>query len=658
MDPTALMPGRCAVLAAVLVATIGDTALPGPPLILPSLEEAVERGVVYEMGPYPQIHGLFGFGVGFADLDNDGDPDIILLGAADGHVGIFENDGTGCFTDRSAGSGIAILGDPSSFAAGDIDGDGLPELYITQLRLGNVLYHNDGGFQFSDITAAAGVGDDGPGMGASFGDFDGDSRLDLYVANYNGQVPGTEFKDNKLYRNLGGGLFEDVTVAQTVDDFGYGFMAVWTDYDLDGDVDLYLSNDRGHLSPLFRTNQLWRNDNGQLVNVSIGSGADLGFFSMGIACGDFNGNGRPDLYCTNIAGYEDGFNPLFLNTGGAPPFVESSIMAGVDHWITSWGSIFYDFDNDGASDLYVNNMFLPNSLYISTGGFPCIEVGAAAAVLGNTGVSFNAAVADVDNDGDLDLLVNNLAANVQLFINKEGERRQWIKFRMVGLGDNVLAVGGRVLAHVGARIQLHEVLAGGNGYLNQNDLVIHLGLDTALVVDQLDVSWPGGTPSRTLTGIPAGATWTLYPPARLGDADGGGVVNMADFVVFAGCFNGGFVPGCEMMDFDGNSTIDLDDFDGFIAAYADPLYDCDGNRQIDLLDMLLDPAVDQDGTGVPDACEAAGDLNGDGQTGITDFLLLLSAWGVCPVPASCPADLDDDGFVGITDFLLLLSYWG
>ena len=92
--------------------------------------------------------------------------------------------------------------------------------------------------------------------------------------------------------------------------------------------------------------------------------------------------------------------------------------------------------------------------------------------------------------------------------------------------------------------------------------------------------------------------------------------------------------------------------------YADPLHDCNSNQQIDLLDMLQDPGVDQDGTGVPDTCEAAGDLNGDGQTGITDFLLLLSAWGVCPQPASCPADLDDDGVVGIVDFLILLSMWG
>jgi hypothetical protein len=646
----------------VLAAAIVQAAIGGPVQFTPSIDEAVERGVIYEMTAFPQQFGYIGFGTGFADLDGDGDPDIIVMGAGTGttaaRIGIFENDGTGCFTDRSVGNGIPLIEDPSGFAAGDIDGDGLPELYFTQLRLANVLVHNDGNFMFTDISVNAGVDDDGPGMGACFGDFDGDTRLDLYLCNYNGALPDTEDMDNKLYRNLGGGLFEDVSVAQTVDDFGYGFQAVWFDFDVDGDLDLYLSNDRGHNPPLFRTNQLWRNDDGQLVNISVGSGADLGLFSMGIACGDFNSNGRPDLYVTNVASYEDGFNPLFLNMGGDPPFVESSVIAGVEHWITSWGSIFYDFDNNGAKDLFVNNMFEANSLYVSSGSFPCVEAAAAAGIVGNAGESFSSAVADVDMDGDLDLLVNDLGFNVQLFINYEGQKRQWVRFTMAGLGDNVLAVGGKVITQVGARLQFHEILAGGNGYLGQNELTIHVGLDDALVVDQADVTWPGGSPARTLTNVPSGETWTLYPPSRLGDADADGTVNLDDYFVFAGCFDGGFQPGCEMMDFDGNSSIDLIDFDGFIAVYADPVYDCNLNQQDDLLEILLDPGLDADGTGVPDSCEAAGDLDGNGQVGITDFLMLLAAWGVCSDPGVCPADLDNDGSVGISDFLTLLGNWG
>lgn len=286
-----------------------------PPAITPCTEEAQLRGLVYAMQDYPQQYGAYGVGCGFADLDGDSDPDIVLVGAADGRVGLFENDGAGHFTDRSADSGIPPLGQGSAFAAADYDGDGDLDLYFTQIGLANVLMRNDGNFRFTDVTREAGVGDLGAGKGACFGDFDGDSRLDLYLCNYNGATNGTERIDNKLFRNLGNGSFEDVSVKQSVNDYGRGFEAVWFDYDLDGDLDLYLSNDRGHLPPLFRGNQLWRNDGGQLVNVSEESGAGLALFSMGLACGDFDNNGWPDLYCTNIPGGGDMNDPLLLNQG-------------------------------------------------------------------------------------------------------------------------------------------------------------------------------------------------------------------------------------------------------------------------------------------------------------------------------------------------------
>ncbi len=648
-------------LVGAAVAAVTAAAAAGLEVIQPSTEEAAARGVVYVMMSYPQEQGLLGFGCGFADLDGDGDPDIILTGHPTGLVGIFENDGAGFFTDRSHDSGIPALSSASGFAAGDINGDGLPELYLTQMGFANVLMRNEGGFQFTNITGPAGVGDPGAGMAPNFGDFDGDGLLDLYVCNYNDAVPGTEFLDNRLYRNLGDETFEDVSIAQTVDDHGYGFQAVWFDFDLDDDLDLYLSNDRGHQPPLFRPNQLWRNDNGQMVNISAGSGADVGLFSMGVACGDFDGNGWADLYVTNIDSYAEGYNPLLLNQGNvSPPYVEASAVAGVDHWITSWGAIFYDFDNNGWQDLYVNNMFEPNSIYLGDGAFPCTaDLGVDANIGANTGVSFGSAVADVDNDGDLDLLVNNLDNNVELFINHEGDARGWIKYRMVGLGGNVLAVGGKVSTQVGAQLLYREILAGGNGYLGQNELVVHVGLGTATTADQVVATWPGGAATRTLTDLPAGETWTLYPPQRLGDADASGTVELNDFLVLAACYGGGFQPGCEMMDFDGNSVIDLDDFDAFVAAYDGPLHDCNNNGTIDLQDMLLDPAVDLDGTGIPDFCEDKGDLDGDGSVGITDFLIVLGFWGPCPdPPAACPADIDDDGMVGITDFLFILGNWG
>ena len=641
-------------LSALFVLWADRVAWSAPPAITPCTEEAQLRGLVYAMQDYPQQYGGYGFGCGFVDLDGDSDPDIVLVGAADGRVGLFENDGAGHFTDRSADSGIPLLGQGSAFVAADYDGDGDLDLYFTQVGLANVLVRNDGDFQFTDVTRQAGVGDLGAGKGACFGDFDGDSRLDLYICNYNGLVNGTERIDNKLFRNLGNGSFEDVSVKQSVNDHGRGFEAVWFDYDLDGDLDLYLSNDRGHLPPLFRGNQLWRNDSGQLVNVSEESGTGLALYSMGLACGDFDNNGWPDLYCTNIPGGGDMDNPLLLNQGNGS-FIEASQKAGVENPITSWGAVFFDFDNNGHYDLYVNNMFQPNTLYLSDGTFPCIEVGAEANLTANTGVSYSSAVADVDDDGDLDVIVNNLAHNVELFINHEGNKRNWIRYQLLGLDGNLLGIGANVRTRTGTDWQLREIYAGGNGYLGQNELVIHVGVNNAPVADEVVIRWPGGTVMRTLTNLPTNETWTLYPPSRLGDADGDGAVTIQDFFVFANCFDSIITPGCEMMDFDGDSFIDLDDFDAFLDVYSDPLYDCNDNGQPDLLDILLNPALDLNGTGIPDTCEARGDLNGDGLVGALDLSLLLVAWGPCD---GCPADLDADGTVGVPDLLILLGNWG
>ena len=570
----------------------------------PFTEEAVARGLVYTMQNSPQSDGYLGFGCGFADLDADGDADVVVLGASDGRVGIFENNGAGQFTSRSLTSGIAPLSEASGWAAADVDGDGRLDLYLTQVGQPNSLRRNLGQFQFADVTATAGVGDAGAGKGVAFGDYDGDGRIDLYVCNYNGAAPGTEDMDNRLYRNLGSFQFQDVSVAQTVDDPGYSFEAVWTDFDRDGDADLYLSNDRGFAPPLFRSNQLWRNDGGQLVNISVGSGADVAIYSMGIAAGDFDGNRWPDLYVTNIhspGGY-NGFNNLLLNQGDGT-FVESSTLAGVGSPLasTSWGAIMFDWDNDGHQDLYVSNQLDANQLYDCDGAFPCAEIAASVAVTGGTRYSFSAAVADVDGDGDLDLLENDLSGNVALLINHEGSTRSWVEYRVIGRGGDPWAIGASVDSRVGATWRLREVLAGGNGYLGQNDLALHVGLGTATGVDEVVVSWPGGTTTRTLTGLAANQRWTLYPPERLGDIDGDGACRRRDFATLAVCHLEPFEPGCEGVDFDGDSDVDGGDSAAFFATYDDPQFDLDDNAVHDLEQILANPLLDLDLDGLLDA---------------------------------------------------------
>ena len=577
-------------------------------------EEAISRGVDFTMAAFPQPQGYLGQGVGFADLDNDGDPDIIVIGAANARIGIFENIGSGNFIDRSATTGIPIMVDQEGFAAADYDGDGLIDLYLTQHQEKNILVRNLGGFTFSDVSVAAGVDDAGAATGASWGDYDDDGWLDLYVNNYSLYTPVTA---NLLYHNNGDGTFENVAFQEGVATLGLSFQSVWTDYDRDGDVDLYVSNDRGPVG--YTPNELYRNDNGNLVDVSESSNANVSLFSMGLAVGDFDGNGYIDFYTTNIAAEpppldshpEEGVNPLLLNQGDGT-FVESAIPAEVANYTTSWGAIFFDFDNNTYKDLYVNNMWKPNNFYRTDGGFPCVEIAEDIGVQASYDpdydpasnppaniVSFSSAVADVDDDGDMDLLVNNVGYRAELFINHEGSNRNHIRYNVVGEHPNNHAIGVNIETFAGGRVFWDENYAGGNGYLGQNESILHVGLDDIALVDQAIVNWPSAGPTRTLTNLPVNETWTIYPPSRLCDYDGDAFVDDDDYAEFETCFFAGFTPGCEMMDFTGNSSIYVDDLE---QCFVTTPVDCNGNGTMDHAEILFDPTLDQTGDGAIDCC--------------------------------------------------------
>lgn len=570
--------GLAAVLIAIHPARAGVNAF---------TEEAIARGVVYEMGltQGPTGYGYVGFGCAIVDLDDDGDQDLVIIGGDNQRVGLFRNDGLGQFTDVSLTSGIPILQEGSALAIGDYDGDGLLDIYLTEMALPNKLMRNNGNLQFTNTAVAAGVADAGGGKGASFGDFDGDGWLDLYVNNYNGEVVGF---DNKLYQNRGDGTFNDVSVAQGVDSDANSFQSVWSDFDLDGDLDLYISNDRG--ASVGKPNELYRNDAGSLVDVSVASGADVALDSMGLACGDLDGNGWPDFYLTNVGGQGGMNNPLLLNQGDGT-FVRAENVAGIDGagaGTTGWGAIFFDYENDGTLDLYVNYQFHPNELYSCAGGFPCTNQAAFMNVAGPSGgncvtgvCSWGSAVGDVDNDGDLDLLVNNTGENVRLYINQEGETRSWIRYRVVGELPNKQAIGARVNTRTGTTWQWREILAGGNSYLGVNEFAVHVGLGSAAQADEVEVHWPGGAPTRILTDLPANQVWTIYRPDRLGDVDNDGSIDSGDFPTFADCVGEIFAPGCEIMDLDGDSDVDCVDYDLLLGEWTGgepvpPVFQCTG----------------------------------------------------------------------------------
>jgi hypothetical protein len=253
-------------------------------------------------------------------------------------------------------------------------------------------------------------------------------------------------------------------------------------------------------------------------------------------------------------------------------------------------------------------MWEPNAFHRNNGTFPCTEIALLLGIQGGScpdppnppcSVSFSSAVADVDGDGDLDLILNNVGDRVELFINREGSKRNYVRYNVVGEHPNLFAVGASIETTAGGNVYWDENYAGGNGYLGQNELVLHVGLDQIPIVDQAIVHWPSGGPTRTLTHLPVNELWTIYPPSRLCDHDGSGGLDNDDFEAFAGCFSSGFEPGCEMMDFDGDSSIYVDDLED---CFAETPSDCNGNGTEDLVEILLDLGLDGDDDGAIDCC--------------------------------------------------------
>lgn len=632
----------------------------------PFINEAVGRGVVYVLPNAPPAYGYLGYGCGFADFDRDGDDDILVLGNASKTAGLFENDGTGVFIDRSAASGIPPLVQVSGYACGDYDSDGDFDICFAQLAAGTMLVRNNGDWTFTDVTVASGIADTGANEGCAWGDYDGDGRLDLYIPNYEGIKPETAGEPDVLYHNNGDGTFTNVAPGLGLTGQGFAFQSMWSDYDLDGDVDLLIAHDRGMLGPMIG-NKLFRNDGGTFTDVSVESSFNENMFGMGIGAGDFDNDMDMDYYVTNIGTAQQpngGVNPLYVNQNDGT-FVKSELLWGVGlepdnpKTVTGswWASIFFDFDNDGWQDLFVvNQLFFNRMLRNNAGNPPFIDVTTAVGLSGVTGIKrydFAAATSDIDDDGDLDLLVNTMGGNVFLYINREGDNRNWLKLRIVGDGLNRDAIGGRVAVRTGAAWQMREVRTAGNGFLTQNSMVLHYGVDDASVVSELQAIWPVSGLSRTLTNHPVNHTWTVYPPPRLGDFDGDGVVDHSDFAALKDVFGAALVPGFEMMDLDGNAQHDLADAELFVERFEGPTEDCNANGQVDLIDILFDPTLDADGDAAIDDCALRSpDINRDGVIDGADLGLLLAAWEM-----TGPTDLNSDGTTDGADLGLLLAAW-
>lgn len=512
--------------------------------------EGIARGVPFRLGfNYHQV----GAGNMLVDLDNDGDLDILIAGGLGGVFGLYENDGSGYFTERTIGSGLDPMVNASGLSAADYDNDGDLDIHIPGWFVPSRLYRNDGNFTFTDVAPQAGVDLSAPSMAAAWGDYNQDGWLDLYstVRTFTDNVN----IDNHFFRNNGDGTFTDVATTLGVHAPGDpSCLPAFFDYDRDGDDDIYIGTDKGTMTGLMLHNKLYRNDgNGNFYNATYDAGVEAYIFCMGIAVGDLNFDGLFDMYLTNIM---QG-NILYMNNGDAT-YSDQTNASGMVSNRVGWGTVFADFDNDTHLDNYVCNIQGSNRLYRGSETWPLLDEAPEAGVdvFWDT---YCVSVGDIDGDNDLDMLVGNTNRRVNLFINNSADAKNnnWARFKVEGTMINHQCVGVCVEVEAGGKTQTREVRSGTN-YKAQDEFTLHYGLADIEKIQQVRM-YISGTEMRVLTNVPVNTQWTLYTPARLGDVDNDGVISIDEIraAMLARTGPGGVLtPGNEIFDMDGDFDID------------------------------------------------------------------------------------------------------
>ena len=440
-------------------------------------------------------------GQAWADYDGDGWLDLYVTDSV-GPNTLYRNNGDGTFSVSPLNEQVAL---PEHYSGGaswaDTDNDGWPDLLVLG-READVLFHNDGGQGFSDVTAVSGVGDTYASKTASWADYDNDGWLDLYVANWGcvprcARTPGSTGEPDQLYRNNGDGTFSNVSALLGGKNGGGGFVARWLDYDNDGDLDIYLVNDEFILPP---GNKLFRNDGPGcggwcFSEVAEQAGADTRVMGMGVAADDWDQDGDLDIYFTNAG------KAVLLQNQGDATFVNTAAEAGVELNPSSvgWGAVSLDYDNDGARDLYVALMQrdLPgafNPLFRNDGTGVFSDIGHASGA-DDPGPSVGVDAADYDNDGWVDLVVGNYDRGYRLFHNTAltGDANRWLALTLVGGGPvNRDAVGARAIVTTSdGRVQMQDV-HNGSSVGGGSTLTLHFGLGEA-EIEAVEIVWPDGS---------------------------------------------------------------------------------------------------------------------------------------------------------------------
>ncbi|MDA2926483.1 CRTAC1 family protein, partial [Acidobacteria bacterium AH-259-G07] len=476
-------------------------------------------------------------GVAWIDYNRDHWPDLYLVNGGSWEEllegkrtvsnALYRNNRDGTFTNVTESAGVGGSRWGMGATIGDYNNDGWPDLYVCNYG-SNTLYRNNGDGTFTDVTLLAGVGDDHWSSSAAFADYDADGWLDLYVVNYiefdyrRAPAPACQYRgiqvhcgpegmtaaSDVLYRNKGDGTFVQVTrsagMAQVLPSYGLGL--VWTDYDNDGDIDLYVANDS-------MANFLFRN-HGEGTFEEVGLLSGVGFSEdgnaqagMGLATADYDHDGALDFYVTN---FSDDYNTLYRNMGSGF-FRDVSYASGVAFasWqFLSWGTQFFDFDNDGWEDIFVSNghiypqvddyqigthFYQRKLVFQNLGNGKFKEVAEAlGSDLSKLWSSRGAAFADFDNDGDVDIAVNNMDDRPSLLRNEGGSGAgHWLTLALEGVRTNRSAIGVRVTLETEKGRQLREV-QGGSSYQSTNDFRLHFGLGASQKVKEVVVKWTNG----------------------------------------------------------------------------------------------------------------------------------------------------------------------
>ncbi|MEO9662459.1 MAG: CRTAC1 family protein [Maribacter dokdonensis] len=493
---------------------------------------------------YEVYEGTFGGGVTVFDFNNDGFEDLYITSGIQADR-LYLNKGNGTFEDVFKGSGLEVTNEyvTQGVVSADINKDGFRDLFITTItttdgknvipRAKNLLFLNNGNATFTDVTKAYGLEEfNSFSTGPSFGDIDADGYPDLFVGNYFQEFTGklgiikdativsaNQTARSYLLKNNEGKSFKNVYDDYGLGHKGFGFGGVFTDFDNDQDQDLLVNQDFGYKAV---PNFLYQNEypNDRFEDVSQQTEMDLKINAMGAAVGDYNGDGWMDYYVTNIK-----FNMLMENQGNGNPFVDKAKELGTYNLAISWGANFADFDHDEDLDLFVSNGDLnPNctpmgNFYFENNANTYTEKGRELAI-NDYGIGRGSVIFDMDNDGDMDLLVVNqkpilnypIASTTRLFRN-DISRGNWLKIALKGVQAESNGIGSRVTVIANGKKFIREIDGGGSSHISQNSVIAHVGLGTTTKIDSVIVNWSGGN-TQIITNIKANQLLEIVETAQ------------------------------------------------------------------------------------------------------------------------------------------------